>query len=93
MIAVSTMAEEPEAMPEEEASVSCLSNLSGFSTWSCGVESSAVEIFGLVSGRGASAVHLWNGSEWVRYSVVEGAMVPGSSDFMVTEDDILYISN
>ena len=86
-------AEEPEAMPEEEASVSCLSNLSGFSTWSCGVESSAAEIFGLVSGRGASAVHLWNGSEWVRYSVVEGAMVPGSSDFMVTEDDILYISN
>ena len=80
-------------MPEEEASVSCLSNLSGFSTWSCGVESSAAEIFGLVSGRGASAVHLWNGSEWVRYSVVEGAMVPGSSDFMVTEDDILYISN
>ena len=90
---VATEAEEPEAMPEEEASVSCLSNLSGFSTWSCGVESSAVEIFGLVSGRGASAVHLWNGSEWVRYSVVEGAMVPGSSDFMVTEDDILYISN
>ena len=86
---------EPEdtAMPEEEASVSCLSELSGFATWSCGVEADASEIFDMVSGRGVTALHLWNGSTWVRYSVVDGAMVPGSSDFMVTENDILYISN
>ena len=82
-----------EAMPDEEASVACLSNLAGFSTWSCSVETSASEIFGLVSGRGATALHLWNGSAWVRYSVVDGTMVPGSSDFMVAENDILYISN
>ena len=93
VVTVSTAAPEPEAMPEEEASVSCLSNLSGFSTWSCGVESSASEIFGLVSARGVTAIHLHNGTAWVRYSVVDGAMVPGSSDFMVTENDILYISN
>ena len=55
-----------EAMPEEEASVACLSNLAGFATWACGVESSASEIFGLVSARGATALHLWNGSAWVR---------------------------
>ena len=30
---------------------------------------------------------------WVRYSVVDGTLVPGSSDFMVAENDILYISN
>ena len=88
---VSTEAE--EAMADEEASVACLSNLNGFSTWSCGVESSASEIFDLVSGRGATALHLWNGTAWVRYSVVDGTMVPGSSDFMVAENDILYISN
>ena len=81
------------AMPEEEASVSCLSELSGFATWSCGVEADASEIFDMVSGRGVTALHLWNGSTWVRYSVVDGAMVPGSSDFMVTKSDILYISN
>ena len=86
-------APEPEAMPEEEASVSCLSELSGFATWSCGVEADASEIFDMVSGRGVTALHLWNGSTWVRYSVVDGAMVPGSSDFMVTKSDILYISN
>ena len=91
VISVST--EAAEAMPEEEASVACLSNLNGFSTWSCGVESSASEIFDLVSGRGATALHLWNGTAWVRYSVVDGTMVPGSSDFMVAENDILYISN
>ena len=90
---VSLPAPEGEAMPEEEASVACLSNLAGFATWACGVESSASEIFGLVSGRGATALHLWNGSAWVRYSVVDGTMVPGSSDFMVTKSDILYISN
>ena len=84
---------EEEAMPEEEASVSCLSELSGFATWSCGVSADASEIFEMVSARGVSAIHLWNGSTWVRYSVVDDAMVPGSSDFMVTENDILYISN
>ena len=84
---------EAEAMPEEEASVSCLSELSGFATWSCGVEADASAIFDMVTGRGVSAIHLWNGSTWVRYSVVDDAMVPGSSDFMVTENDILYISN
>ena len=90
---VATAPVEPEAMPEEEASVSCLSELSGFATWSCGVEADASAIFDMVTGRGVSAIHLWNGSTWVRYSVVDDAMVPGSSDFMVTENDILYISN
>ncbi len=92
-VIASTAGATDEAMPEEEASVACLSNLNGFATWACGVESSASEIFGLVSGRGATALHLWNGSAWVRYSVVDGTMVPGSSDFMVAENDILYISN
>ncbi len=86
---------EPEAMPEEAVSVSCLGNPAGFSTWTCDVETTASEIFGLVSGRGATALHLWSTitSSWVRYSVVDGTMVPGSSDFMVTKSDVLYISN
>ena len=84
---------EPEPEPEV-ASVDCLSNLSGFSTWSCGVDADASAIFGMVSGRGVTAIHLWNGTNWVRYSVdAEGTSIPGSSDFMVTENDILYVSN
>ena len=91
--AVSTAASEPEAMPEEEAGLSCISSLSGFSTWTCDVEASASEIFDWISSRGATALHLNSNRMWVRYSVVDGAMVPGSSDFMVTKSDILYISN
>ena len=93
VVVIDSTAGSAEVMADEEASVACLSSLSGFATWACGVESSASEIFGLVSGRGATALHLWNGSAWVRYSVVDGTMVPGSSDFMVAENDILYISN
>jgi hypothetical protein len=87
-ISAGAAAEEVEAV-----SLDCLTETSGFSVYTCGVDSSASELFGLVSGRGATAVHLWNGSDWVRYSVVDGAMVPGSSDFTVTDNDILYISN
>ena len=90
---VTSVSTEAAAGAPEEVSLDCLSATNGFASYTCGVDSSASELFGLVSGRGATAVHLWNGSDWVRYSVVDGAMVPGSSDFTVTEDDILYISN
>ncbi len=82
-----------ESVVPDEAGLDCLSNASGFSTWTCGVEASASELFGMVSARGASAVHLWNGDAWVRYAIVDGAMVPGSSDFTITDNDILYVSN
>ena len=90
---VMSVGTEEDAMPEEEAGLSCLSSLSGFSTWTCDVEASASEIFDWISSRGATALHLNSNRMWVRYSVVDGAMVPGSSDFMVTKSDILYISN
>ena len=73
--------------------LNCLSALNGFATYTCEVDSSARELFGLVEGRGVTAIHLWNGSDWVRYAIVDGAPVPGSREFNVTEDDILYLSN
>ena len=73
--------------------LACLSELNGFAVWTCAGGSTASEIFELVSSRGASAIHLWNGSIWVRYSMVDGAMVPGSRDFPVGRNDVLYISN
>ena len=78
---------------EGEAGLDCLSELSGFAVWTCAGGSSASALFELLSARGASAVHLWNGSAWVRYSVVDGTMVPGSRDFTIGESDIIYISN
>jgi len=83
---------DPEPEPEV-VTLACLSETSGFSVYGCSTGSSASELFALVSGRGATAIHLWNGSSWVRYSVVDGTTVPGSSDFTVADDDILYISN
>ncbi len=77
----------------QEVGLDCLSSLTGFSSYTCSMGSTAAELFGMLSGRGATAIHLWNGSMWVRYAVVDGAEIPGSSDFTVTEDDILYISN
>ncbi len=77
---------------EGEVSLDCLSELSGFAVWTCG-GSTASALFELLSARGATAIHLWNGSVWVRYSMVDGAMVPGSRDFAVGKSDIIYISN
>ena len=76
-----------------EAGLDCLSELSGFAVWTCAGGSTASELFELVSSRGATAIHLWNGSAWIRYSVVDGTMVPGSRDFPVGRNDVLYISN
>ena len=73
--------------------LACLSELSGFAVWTCAGGSTASALFELLSARGATAIHLWNGSVWVRYSVVDGTMVPGSRDFTVGESDIIYISN
>ncbi|MCY4670453.1 MAG: hypothetical protein OXC29_21005, partial [Rhodococcus sp.] len=49
VVIVSTAGTTDDDAADEEASVACLSNLNGFATWSCSVESSASEIFGLVS--------------------------------------------
>ncbi len=83
----------PAAAAAETVGLDCLSAWTGFAAWTCDVTSTASEVFGLVSGRGATAVHLWNGTAWIRYSVVGGTLVPGSSDFAVSREDILYISN
>ncbi len=83
----------PAAAAAETVGLDCLSAWTGFAAWTCDVTSTASEVFGLVSGRGATAVHLWNGTAWIRYSVVGGTLVPGSSDFAVSRSDILYISN
>ncbi|MCY3571399.1 MAG: hypothetical protein OXH19_08700, partial [Chloroflexi bacterium] len=53
------------ASTDEAVSLDCLSSLTGFSSYTCSMGSSASEIFGLLSGRGATAIHLWNGSMWV----------------------------
>ncbi len=86
-------APEPVEEAPEVVSLDCLSSTVGFATYTCGVDSTASELFALLHGRGASAIHLWNGTAWVRYAMHDGTMIPGSMDFTVQTNDILYVSN
>ena len=61
-----------------------------FSSWDSSCTGSASVIFAELAARGATSFQLWNG-RWIRYSVVDGQMVPGSVDFTVTKGDILFI--
>ncbi len=68
-----------------------LSGTSGLVSYS-GPDATASELMALLAGRASSIWLSVNGS-WVLYASVDGAMVPGSSDFTVTSGDVLYISN
>ena len=80
MNSVSTEAEEAA---EDVMGLSCLSTFSAFSTYTCGQDRSASELFAMVSGRGATAIHQWNGAAWVCYTVVVDTLMPGFTDFPV----------
>ena len=81
-----------DAEPEPvEPSLSDFSRLSGLVSYS-GPDATASALSSLLAGR-ASAIWLSNDGSWILYASVDGAMVPGSSDFTVTSGDVLYISN
>ena len=82
-----------EATGVTTATLNCLSAMAKFATWTCASEVTASRVFRLLSGHGASALLLWDGSAWKRYSVVNGKKVPGSNDFKVSEYSIIYISS
>ena len=76
---------------DAEPSLSDFSRLSGLVSYS-GPDATASALSSLLAGR-ASAIWLSNNGSWILYASVDGAMVPGSSDFTVTSGDVLYISN
>ena len=76
---------------DAEPSLSDFSRLSGLVSYS-GPDATASALSSLLAGR-ASAIWLSNDGSWILYASVDGAMVPGSSDFTVTSGDVLYISN
>ena len=86
------IADEAEAARADavDAETERLTGTSGFGAWLSEHGTTASDLF---AATGASAIHLWNGSDWVRYSVVSGSMVPGSVDFDVNQGDVLYFSN
>ena len=87
--AAAAAAAEAEVAAETER----LSGMTGFVGWLSATGTSASALFEALADDGATALHLWTGSTWVRYSVVGGAAVPGSVDFDVSQGDVLFISN
>jgi len=85
-----TVGEDADAEPAGP-SLSDFSGTSGLVSYN-GPDATASALSVLLAGR-ASAIWLSNNGSWVLYASVDGAMVPGSSDFTVTSGDVLYISN
>ena len=90
VVVVMSTAGTADAM-DDEPSLSDFSRLSGLVSYS-GPDATASALSSLLAGR-ASAIWLSNNGSWILYASVDGAMVPGSSDFTVTSGDVLYISN
>ena len=80
-------AEEMEAGPR----LSDLSGTFGLVSYS-GPDTTASALSALLAGR-ASAIWRSNNGSWGLYANVNGAIVPGSSDFTVTSGDVLYLGN
>ena len=57
-----------------------------------GPDATASTLSALLAGR-ASAIWRSNNGSWELYANVNGAIVPGSSDFTVTSGDVLYLGN
>ena len=82
---------EPEPEPVHDASGLASQQLNSFTSWTASNSSTASMVFASLAGRGATSIQLWNGSTWLRYSMVDGAMVPGSIDFTINTGDVIYI--
>ncbi|MYD73301.1 MAG: hypothetical protein F4Y11_03335 [Chloroflexi bacterium] len=92
-VSLSDASADPVEEVEEISAANCLSSTNaGPASWTCEGGSDASAIFPDLQSRGATALWLWNGSSWLRYSLRDGAEIPGSTDFMIQNRDNLWIS-
>lgn len=66
-------------------------DLGQYASWMRGETTTAAALFNQLVRRGATAIHLFNGTKWVRYATVDGQTVPGALDFTVKQGDTLFI--
>lgn len=66
-------------------------DLGQYASWMNGETTTAAALFNQLVRRGATAIHLFNGTKWVRYATVDGQRVPGALDFTVKQGDTLFI--
>lgn len=66
-------------------------DLGQYASWMRSETTTAAALFNQLVRRGATAIHLFNGTNWVRYATVDGVRVPGALDFTVKQGDTLFI--
>lgn len=66
-------------------------DLGQYTSWMRSETTTAAALFNQLVRRGATAIHLFNGTNWVRYATVDGVRVPGALDFTVKQGDTLFI--
>ena len=66
-------------------------DLGQYASWMDAETTTAAALFNQLSRRGATAVYLFNGSEWVQYAAVAGQRIPGARDFTVKQGDTIFI--
>lgn len=66
-------------------------DLGQYASWMRSETTTAAALFNQLVRRGATAIHLFNGTNWVPYATVDGVRVPGALDFTVKQGDTLFI--
>lgn len=66
-------------------------DLGQYTSWMGSETTTAAALFNQLARRGATALYLFNGSEWIQYATVGGQRIPGALDFTVKVGDTLFI--
>ena len=63
----------------------------GPSTWLGDNPIDAAELLSVLQAQGIGSVQMWQYGKWLRYAVSEGRVVPGSSEFSITPNAIIWL--
>ena len=88
VLLIQTAQPTPEAVPPAESLGSTAAN--SYSSYMGAAAATASEL--LAGLEGLNGILLWDGSAWLRYSIVDGREVPGSVNFEITMGAILWLS-
>ena len=80
------------ASPEEDSPAQGLgtTQTNTYTTWSGTGAASAADLLADL-GSGTDRIFLWNGVRWLRYAEVNGRPIPGSLNYLIQANDVLWI--
>ena len=86
---ITAMAAEEDAAPASPSEGLSARN-PGYTTWSSDTPQQASAVLGDLAG--FRSILLAQGTEWLRYGIVDGRPIPGSFDFEITRNAILWLA-